>query len=77
MPTRLAKLAAGQFDAIVLAEAGLRRLGSAASITEVLRPPVCVPAVAQGVLGLECRTDDSWVADLANARCTMPRQLRA
>lgn len=65
VPTRLAKLAAGQFDAIVLAEAGLRRLGLASAITEVLRPPLCVPAVAQGVLGLECRNDDTWVAELA------------
>ena len=57
--TRLRKLDEGQFDAIVLAEAGLRRLGLADRITEVLDFEVMLPAVGQGALALECRADDS------------------
>ncbi len=56
--TRLAKLDAGQYDAIVLAEAGLNRLGLAGRITERITPQVMLPAVGQGALGLETRTDD-------------------
>jgi hydroxymethylbilane synthase len=57
--TRLRKLADNQWDAIVLAQAGLERLGLAASITEILDPQWMLPAVGQGALGLECRSDDS------------------
>ncbi|MDB5388969.1 MAG: porphobilinogen deaminase [Planctomycetaceae bacterium] len=56
--TRLRKLDAGEFDAIVLAVAGLERLGLAGRITQPLQPPVMFPAVGQGALGLECRADD-------------------
>src|SRR3954465_5516322 len=56
--TRLRKLDAGQFDAIVLAEAGLRRLGLADRATQVLPFEVMLPAVGQGALGIECRNDD-------------------
>ncbi len=56
--TRLAKLAAGEFDALVLAQAGLRRLGLEARITELLEPPVMLPAVGQGALGIEARLHD-------------------
>lgn len=59
--TRIAKLDAGQFDAIVLAEAGLRRLGLADRIRERLTPDRMLPAVGQGALGIECRADDSIV----------------
>lgn len=59
--TRLQKLDEGQFDAIVLAEAGLRRLGLTGRITEVLPPEVMLPAVGQGALGIECRSDDAGV----------------
>jgi hydroxymethylbilane synthase len=59
--TRIAKLDAGQFDAIVLAEAGLRRLGLADRIRERLTPERMLPAVGQGALGIECRADDSSV----------------
>jgi hydroxymethylbilane synthase len=58
VPTRLAKLDAGDYDAVVLAAAGLVRLGYADRISEVLAPEVCLPAVGQGVLGLEIRADD-------------------
>ncbi len=57
--TRLRKLEEGQFDAIVLAEAGLVRLGWADRITQQLAPAPLVPAVGQGALGIETREDDS------------------
>ncbi len=57
--TRLRKLDEGQFDAIVLAEAGLRRLGLADRITQVLPFDVMLPAVGQGALAMECRAADA------------------
>ncbi len=56
--TRIRKLDAGDMDAIVLACAGLIRLGLESRITERLDPGICLPAVAQGVIGIECRNDD-------------------
>lgn len=56
--TRLQKLRDGQFDAMVLAQAGLTRLGLASEITEVLPPSLMLPAVGQGALGLETRAGD-------------------
>ncbi len=56
--TRVRKLHAGDYDAIVLAEAGLRRLGLAAEITQVLPLDLALPAVGQGALGIESRADD-------------------
>jgi len=56
--TRLRKLDAGDYDAVVLAEAGLRHLGLAERITQVLFPAILLPAVGQGALGLETRRDD-------------------
>lgn len=56
--TRLRKLDEQKLDAIVLAEAGLRRLGLESVIMELLDPQWMLPAVGQGALGLECRTDD-------------------
>jgi hydroxymethylbilane synthase len=57
--TRLEKLAAGEYDALVLAEAGLARLGRGGEITEILGPEKMLPAVGQGALGIETRTADS------------------
>jgi hydroxymethylbilane synthase len=57
--TRLRKVEDGSFDAVVLALAGLKRLGWEARATEVLEPAVCLPAIGQGALGIECRTDDA------------------
>jgi hydroxymethylbilane synthase len=57
--TRLRKLDAGEFDAIVLARAGLVRLGVEGRATEVLPPEVSLPAVGQGALGIECREGDA------------------
>ncbi|MCE2943609.1 MAG: hydroxymethylbilane synthase [Lysobacteraceae bacterium] len=62
--TRLAKLDAGQYDAIILACAGLQRLGFDARIRERLTPPRLLPAVAQGAIAIECREDDAATARL-------------
>ncbi|MFO8154553.1 MAG: hydroxymethylbilane synthase [Pseudomonadota bacterium] len=59
--TRLAKLDAGEYDAIVLACAGLLRLGFDERIRAPLEPEVVLPAMGQGVVGIECRTDDDRV----------------
>lgn len=56
--TRLRKVDAGEYDAIVLAHAGLRRLGLGHRATSVLSVDDCLPAVGQGALGIECREDD-------------------
>lgn len=57
--SRLARLDRGDFQAIVLAAAGLQRLGLAARITRYLDVEVSLPAAAQGAIGIECRLDDS------------------
>ena len=62
--TRLKKLDEGEYDAILLAEAGLTRLGWNNRITELLGPPRMLPAPGQGALGLECRSDDTKTAEL-------------
>ena len=56
--TRLDQVLQGRLDAVVLAEAGLSRLGLDQHVTQRLAPPDFLPAVAQGALGLECRADD-------------------
>lgn len=65
--TRLHKLETEDYDAIILAAAGLKRLGwSDEVVTEYLDVDVCLPAVAQGSLGIECRADDAeLLAELA------------
>ncbi|MBA5866149.1 MAG: hydroxymethylbilane synthase [Nitrospira sp. CR1.3] len=64
LDTRLRKLREGQYDAIVLAAAGLRRLGWEGEITELLNPDVSLPAIGQGALGIEGRADDMFVRSL-------------
>jgi hydroxymethylbilane synthase len=56
--TRLGKVAGGELDAVVLASAGLARLGRLAEATELLDPMLMLPAPAQGALAVECRTED-------------------
>ncbi|MGH1485522.1 MAG: hydroxymethylbilane synthase [Cellvibrionaceae bacterium] len=56
--TRLAKLDAGEYDAIILASAGLIRLEMSERISEYIEPEVCLPAGGQGAVGIECRNDD-------------------
>jgi hydroxymethylbilane synthase len=65
--TRMGKVTAGELDAVVLARAGLARLGRLSAVTEVLDPIQVLPAPAQGALAVECRTDDSRVVDLLAA----------
>lgn len=60
--TRLRKLKKGDYDALILAEAGLIRLGLADSISSFLEPPFFLPAVGQGALGWEIRTEDQQTA---------------
>ncbi len=57
--TRLRKLDEGQYDAIILASAGLNRLGKSDRITSLLEPVQMLPAIGQGALGLELRVDDA------------------
>jgi hydroxymethylbilane synthase len=60
--TRLAKLDAGEFDAIILACAGLERLELHPRIRQVLSPELSLPAIGQGVVGIECRAGDDAIA---------------
>lgn len=62
--TRLAKLDAGDYDAILLACAGMKRMGWEARITEALAPDRFLPAIGQGAIGIECRDDDARVRAL-------------
>jgi len=62
--TRLSKLDAGEVDATLLALAGLRRLGLTDRITAVLEPETMLPAVAQGAIGIEIRSDDDATREL-------------
>ncbi len=59
--TRLAKLDAGEFDAIILAAAGLKRLGFEDRISETLSPETSLPSMGQGAIGIECRDGDDQV----------------
>lgn len=58
LDTRLRKLDEGEFDAIVLAAAGLSRLGWSDRITELFAPDTMIPAAGQGMLGIQCRTEN-------------------
>ncbi len=62
--TRLGKLHAGQYDAVILAEAGLERLGLSGQIAQRLPMAIMLPAVGQGALGLEVRSDDRPTLEL-------------
>lgn len=62
--TRLRKLDEGDYDAIILACAGLQRLGLGERISETLQPPAFLPASTQGIIGLQCRQDDSATRSL-------------
>ncbi|MEJ1296150.1 MAG: hydroxymethylbilane synthase [Candidatus Sedimenticola sp. (ex Thyasira tokunagai)] len=62
--TRLRKLDEGEFDAIILASAGLKRLGFDDRITDFIDPADSLPAIGQGAIGIECRSDDAEVNGL-------------
>jgi hydroxymethylbilane synthase len=64
LDTRLRKLDEGQFDAVVLAAAGIRRLGLSERITEILPFEISLPAIGQGAIGIECRVDDEFIHGL-------------
>jgi hydroxymethylbilane synthase len=69
--TRLKKLESGEYDAIILASAGLKRLGLEHYITQTLSPEDSLPAIGQGVIGIESRVDDDqlngWLEQLNHA----------
>ena len=62
--TRLRKVESGEYEAILLAKAGLDRLGVSQRISEILLPEVCMPAVGQGAIAVECRLKDTETADI-------------
>ncbi|MBA3391914.1 MAG: hydroxymethylbilane synthase [Deltaproteobacteria bacterium] len=76
VPTRIRKLDEGEFDAIVLAAAGLTRLGMADRITQLLTLELSIPAVAQGVLAFECRAGDTAVIELVRRAIHDPEEHR-
>jgi hydroxymethylbilane synthase len=63
--TRIGKVRSGEYDAVLLARAGLARIGRLEEVTEVLDPLQMLPAPGQGALAVECRADDDLVAALA------------
>jgi hydroxymethylbilane synthase len=65
--TRLAKVRDGELDAVVLAYAGLARIGCTDVVTEIFEPDDMVPAPGQGALAVECRSDDAELAELLAA----------
>jgi hydroxymethylbilane synthase len=65
--TRLKRLEEGKYDAIVLAAAGMERLGIQNRATEILPPEIMLPAVGQGCLALQCRADDAATIELLHA----------
>ena len=67
LDTRLRKLDDGMYDAIVLAAAGLNRLGLGERVTEYLSPEVMLPAIGQGALGIEFRSDDERMREILSA----------
>ena len=62
--TRLRKVQSGEYEAVVVSKAGLDRLGFSQRISEVLSPEVCMPAVGQGAIAVECRLNDREAQDL-------------
>lgn len=64
--TRVGKVSSGEYDAVVLARAGLARIDRLDAVTEVLDPLQVLPAPGQGALGIECRADDDLATGLAS-----------
>ena len=64
LDTRLRKLDEGRFDAIILAAAGIKRLGLSDRITEILPFEISLPAIGQGAIGIECRVHDEFIHGL-------------
>lgn len=74
--TRLKKLDNGDYDAIILAAAGLKRLGLVERIREMLTPEIMLPAIGQGAIGIECRKDDIETQQLIAVLNHLPTQNR-
>jgi hydroxymethylbilane synthase len=74
--TRLAKLDGGEFDCLILAAAGLTRLGLAARIHQLIDPSISLHAVGQGALGIECRHGDQAVLDTIQVLQHLPTARR-
>jgi len=74
--TRLEKLDAGEFDCLILAAAGLSRLGLAARIHQLIDPSISLHAVGQGALGIECRQGDQAVLDTIQVLQHLPTARR-
>lgn len=64
LETRFRKLDEGQFDAMILAAAGVKRLGWQQRISEVIEPGISLPAIGQGAVGIECRINDEFINQL-------------
>jgi hydroxymethylbilane synthase len=62
--TRLRKVESGEYEAVMVAKAGLDRLGLSQRISETLEPDVCMPAVGQGAIAVECRLRDTEAGDI-------------
>jgi len=75
--SRVARVTDGELDAVVLAVAGLARLGRLAAIGEILAPELMLPAPAQGALAVECRSDDHATLALLASIDDRPSRLRA
>lgn len=75
--TRLQKLDAGEYDAIILAVAGLHRLGMSDRVHQIIPPEISLHAVGQGALGIECRADDTEVLSILKAIEHIPTRDRA
>ena len=75
--SRLARVTDGELDAVVLAVAGLARLGRTSVIGEILSPELMLPAPAQGALAVECRSEDTATREVLAAIDDRPSRLRA
>lgn len=75
VPTRIQKCVEGQYDAIILAAAGVKRLGLASHIREYLDTQAFLPAVGQGVLGIECHQDNHELIELLKPLNHLPSRL--
>lgn len=74
LDTRIRKMKEGEFDAMVLAQAGLKRMGFEEEVTEVLEPQIMLPAVGQGALAIEVREDNKAVREMVRVLNHPPTQ---
>ena len=72
VPTRIAHMEDGKFNAVILAAAGMKRLGLEAKISTILAPEKMLPAVGQGAIGIECRCDDAAIKSYIKVLADVP-----